>query len=399
MSTFAIAVQVCGSVFEPAGGRFGLATHLLGAPRCAEVDRSSNTLFHASSLPMHSITPHCTLRTLADDRSRHPFDRSDRDLAILAPVDEPPYLAPPSFPVRNPSGELVDHRTYVMTHAHITRHALCTARLLASHQAQLSKDVTVQQDFEVLNTVWNRLDTVGLAMEEAFSLLAVTGFDGVGLAVTRTILGALWLPPLLTEFAALSYLRDRVDEFGNAPFESGRSSHVPGPHWIAVESLRSMAVARSERALCMFLRYTRNRNGIYLLAARSGYLFSIRRLNELATALYHARIDNPDLFPFGVSDKLASLTFFIKSLQNAQRIYGSTVLADSIVSLSALRTRLECETCHSAELALGLFAPISFEDGATMPDIPSTCFVEAAARQLESWDFASNQVDEINAET
>lgn len=72
-----------------------------------------------------------------------------------------------------------------MTHAHITRHALCTARLLASHQAQLSKDVTVQQDFEVLNTVWNRLDTVGLAMEEAFSLLAVTGFDGVGLAVTR----------------------------------------------------------------------------------------------------------------------------------------------------------------------------------------------------------------------
>lgn len=106
------------------------------------------------------------------------------------------------------------------------------------------------------------------------------------------------------------------------------------------------------------------------------------------------------------------------------------MLADSIVSLSALRTRLECETCHSAELALGLFgkrlplssrgdshdglkrlnapsiylrfvivAPISFEDGATMPDIPSTCFVEAAARQLESWDFASNQVDEINAET
>ncbi|GAA5868905.1 hypothetical protein JCM16303_000302 [Sporobolomyces ruberrimus] len=259
---------------------------------------------------------------------------SDRDLAILAPVDEPTYLPPSTFPSSHlveGSSEVVDHRSHITTHAHITRHALCTARLFANHQAELSRNVTVQQDFAVLDAVWNRLDTLGCAMEEAFALLEATGLEGIGLAVPQTVLGGLWLPPLQTEFAALSYLRDRAEEFGNA------RSEVVQAHWTAAESLHS------------------NRDGIYLLAARSGYLFSVARLNDFATALSRAKADNLDLFPFGASEKLASLTFFLKSLQNAQRIYNTTVLADSITSLAALRTRLETETGHTGESALSLF--------------------------------------------
>lgn len=65
-------------------------------------------------------------------------------------------------------------------------------------------------------------------------------------------------------------------------------------------------VSSTIKANCSIL--SQNRDGIYLLAARSGYLFSVARLNDFATALSRAKADNLDLFPFGASEKLASLT-------------------------------------------------------------------------------------------
>lgn len=47
---------------------------------------------------------------------------------------------------------------------------------------------------------------------------------------------------------------------------------------------------------------------------------------------------------------------FLKSLQTVEHIYDSTLLADSILSLGALRTRLEFEIGRSAESILGLFS-------------------------------------------
>ncbi|GAA5868917.1 hypothetical protein JCM16303_000307 [Sporobolomyces ruberrimus] len=320
----------------------------------------------------YSVALHDALTSL---ESRRPCFLSDRDFSVLSPDGPPTYLAPPSLLasyLAEGSSRVVEHCTYTTTYT------LYTARLLAKHQARLSRNVTVQQDFDVLEAVWNRSDTLERWLEDALALVRAPGAirsDGIDLAVLQTVLGTSWMPSLQIEFSALSYIRDRVDEFANARIRFGHSS---GPHWNAAKSLHSVAIARSERALCIFLRHTRNREGIYLLAAASGYVCSVERLNDFAAALYHAEPDNFDLFPFGASDKLASLTFFLKSLQNAERIYDSTLLADSIVSLGALRVRLEYETGHSGESALTLFTSHSSVAPLTVPDTPPPILVQAA---------------------
>ncbi|GAA5868912.1 hypothetical protein JCM16303_000305 [Sporobolomyces ruberrimus] len=333
---------------------------------------SRKPCFLQVALPGHPIA--CTRRLLTT-LSIVFNNRSDRDFAILSPDGPPMYLAPPSLL----ASYLAEGSSKVVEHcAQTTLYWLYTARLLASHQARLSRDVTMQQDFDLLDAVWNRSDTLERWLEDAFALIRATGLDVIDLAMLQVLLGTSWLPALHFEFAAASYLRERVDEMGRTHLGVGPTGHSSGSHESAAKSLHSVAVARSERALCIFLRHTRNREGIYLLAAGTGYVCSVERLNDLAAALYHAKVDNSDLFPFGAADKLASLTFFLKSLQTVQHIYDSTLLADSILSLGALRTRLEFEIGRSAESILGLFTSHSLEGPLPVPNTPPRSFVQAA---------------------
>lgn len=135
------------------------------------------------------------------------------------------------------------------------------------------------------------------------------------------------MPCILLDFYALSYLRDRVtalqndsNDYHQAPLDSTKLR--------SYTSLHSIASSRCTRVLCALLRLTRvslnislgessrfadyfqsqNQKGIYLLVATAGHEFSISRIRDLALILLEADVDDWDLFPLGLSDKLASVT-------------------------------------------------------------------------------------------
>ena len=132
------------------------------------------------------------------------------------------------------------------------------------------------------------------------------------------------MPFILLEFSVLSYLRDRLVYLQQIGKDSlNRSKSVS-----SILSLHAIAASRSARALCIFLRYTRvssdahipnssahspgptrqNREGMYLLVGSAGHQFSVLRLQHLANTLFSADVDDWDLFPLGLADKLASVT-------------------------------------------------------------------------------------------
>jgi hypothetical protein len=98
--------------------------------------------------------------------------RSDRDFSVLSPEAIPTYLAPRTLLaswLAEGSSKVVEHCTYTTTYT------LYTARLLAKHQAKLASSVTTQQDFDVLETVWNRCDTLERWLEDALALVRTPG--------------------------------------------------------------------------------------------------------------------------------------------------------------------------------------------------------------------------------
>ncbi|GAA5953256.1 hypothetical protein JCM3765_007454 [Sporobolomyces pararoseus] len=98
----------------------------------------------------------------------------------------------------------------------------------------------------------------------------------------------------------------------------------------------------------------------------------------MATSLLSADVDDWDLFPLGLSDKLASVTFLIKSLKNAQEAYHCSDLASSIEALTFHQKELETQTGYSGESALTLFTSISLKSPPDGPEAAPPALTEVA---------------------
>ncbi|GAA5991061.1 hypothetical protein JCM5350_005412 [Sporobolomyces pararoseus] len=111
----------------------------------------------------------------------------------------------------------------------------------------------------------------------------------------------------------------------------------------------------------------KNREGMYLLVGSAGHQFSVLRLQHLANTLFSADVDDWDFFPLGLADKLASVTFFIRTLESAQKVYACSELSKPIAVLELVQKELERRTGYSGESALTFFTSISVE---ILPDEP-----------------------------
>ncbi|GAA5953259.1 hypothetical protein JCM3765_007455 [Sporobolomyces pararoseus] len=284
-------------------------------------------------------------------------DRSQGDTSVLSHETVPNYLPPldllasflPSQPAK-----------IVSMCSHSVPFYVYSARLLAQRAVDSVPNDDQQRDFEILEHVWNRLDNYNSWSIGALNLISASRSAEITPtteSILKSAITLIWMPFLLLEFSVLSYLDLQIK-----PHQQIVTVSLNGSGNVSsVTSLHSIAVSRSARALCLFLRYTRNCEGMYLLVASAGHQFSVSRLTQLAYALMFADVEDWDLFPLGLSDKLASVTFFIQTLESARAVYACTELSKSIELLGLLQKDLERRTGYSGESALTLLTSFSLE--------------------------------------
>ncbi|GAA5991063.1 hypothetical protein JCM5350_005413 [Sporobolomyces pararoseus] len=305
-------------------------------------------------------------------------DRSQRDIAVLSHDKVPNYLPPPgllaSFLPNHPA------KVVALCSQSVTYYVY-TARLLAYRIAESFEEDLPQEDFDVLEQVWTRLDRYNAWATECLALANTSTAEGdasMTLSALKSAFVVIWMPCILLDFYALSYLRDRVtalqndsNDYHQAPLDSTKLR--------SYTSLHSIASSRCTRVLCALLRLTRNQKGIYLLVATAGHEFSISRIRDLALILLEADVDDWDLFPLGLSDKLASVTFLLKSIKSAQEANPRSDITESIEALTFQQQELEIQTGYSGESALSLFTSIPLNSSSEGPDAASPGLTEAEA--------------------
>ncbi|GAA5869140.1 hypothetical protein JCM16303_000371 [Sporobolomyces ruberrimus] len=302
---------------------------------------------------------------------------SDREFSLFTRNREPYYLPAPDSLRRfipHALSKLVDQCIHPMTYY------LRLARTLAIH---FSLEVDQQDDNRLLSA-FDEMDAYRVWWQGCMTVLRSQPMSVVFRATAESAITLNYVLGLMLEFSTRDYLSSKLEKLSLDLSRGGMQSvNLPAAPPI-VSSLLAISESRCARALALFLRQTRKRNGFYLLVASVGCLCSVNQFNALAATLCESSPNNYELFPLGPLDKLASVTFLAKTLENAQGIYPSANLGASIANLKSVQRSLEIESTYSGEMALILVVSISSDQHVPdstfqrhLPDTPSAMLVLA----------------------
>ncbi|GAA5829617.1 hypothetical protein JCM5353_003100 [Sporobolomyces roseus] len=255
---------------------------------------------------------------------------------------------------------------------------LKVARSLAQHFSRLELSVANQQNFQLLLETFRWMDSYERWAVESLALHNSQEVPHLVKTGAQSAITLLYIPCLMLEFSVREHLRRRV-----SAAENENVGGFPSESIASLISFLDATEERCQRSLCKFLRHTRNREGVYLLSAVTGYLSSNQRLCAIATTLCKSSQLDWELFPLGPVDKLASVTFLLKSIRSAQIVCDSPILAHSVALLEESQATLQEECGYSGDMALILIASYgataSDARGEThVPDVPSEDLVDAA---------------------
>ncbi|GAA5906344.1 uncharacterized protein JCM6883_005520 [Sporobolomyces salmoneus] len=306
---------------------------------------------------------------------RTPPRLSTQDFALFNPQSihlPPPNLLPQFLQTSSYPQMLDQYRQPITLYLRI-------GRTMASLFAQPEGRISIQQECDTIRKAFEGLDHFRNWWSDSVSFLRSMLLDSIVRTTVHSAITINYMLGLLLEFEIATYLERRYASLQHSDDFHPSSAAAPLATTFAASQYRCAL------ALCIFLRLTRNRNGIYLLIASIGWICSADRLNLLADTLCNASLDDYDLFPVGALDKLASVTFLIKSLEIVKNAYPSADFDRSLTRLNGVQVQLEAECGYASEMALILVVSISPSGFVSdpsieyqVPDTPSHEFLKAS---------------------